>query len=219
MKRQQTKTGSKRAQLGMTLIEVMVATAILATIATISYQTLNITIESKEVVEAKLKELSRVDRAWLLLEADFKNALGYAKRQALGPGSGELLPPLVVERNGDYALVLLRGGHANPLNLPRSELIRVGYRVEDETLFRDVWYDLGSIDQDESRKQKIIDGVERVELSVLSDRATSYSAGPWLDNWTLEEQVSSPMPLAVKVTMKLEGYEEITRVFALLKGE
>lgn len=218
LRNMQVNGGRHKAQ-GLTLIEVMVAVSILAVIATISYQTLSVTIASKEVVEAKLKELARIDRAWLLLETDLKNALSYGRRQMLGPGSGELIPPLLIERNGDYAMVVLRGGHPNPMNFPRSELIRVGYRVEDETLWRDVWYNLGSVDQEEAKQQKIVDGVESIEISILSDRANSFSSGPWLDNWTMEQQASSPMPLALKVTIKLEGYEEVSRLYALLRGE
>ncbi|VUD53575.1 Type II secretion system protein J [Thalassocella blandensis] len=210
---------TKRRVQGLTLIEVMVAVSILAVIATISYQTLSITIASKDVVEAKLKEMARVDRAWLLLETDLKNNLSYERKQMLGPGSGELILPLLIERNGDYSMVLLRGGHPNPMNFPRSELIRVGYRLQDETLWRDVWYNLGSVDQDEARQQKIVDGVESFEISVLSDRANSFSSGPWLDSWTLKDQSNSKMPLALKITIKLEGYEEISRLYSLLRGE
>ena len=210
---------NRQKQKGLTLIEVMVAVAILATIATISYQTLDVAIASKDVVEAKMKELARVDRAWMLLEADLKNVLSYGRKQSLGAGSGGLIPPLLIERNGDYAMVVLRGGHPNPLNFPRSELIRVGYRLQDETLWRDVWYDLGSVDQEETRQQKIVDGVESIEISVLSDRANSFSSGPWLDSWTMDNMSGSKMPIALRVTIKLEGYEEVSRLYAMLKGE
>ncbi len=207
-------------QEGLTLIEVLIAVTILALIGTISYQSLDATIKSKEVVEEHLEELARIDRAWLLLEADLRNLVNFQVTQAYGPGSGSQLPSLVLTNTeGDYWMTMLRGGHANPLGFVRTELIRVGYRVEEETLWRDVWYDLSSVDVEQARQQKIIEGVEQVEVRVLSPVATSFSAGPWLDVWPNPggNPADSPMAVEIKLTLKDEEHD-ISRLFALVKG-
>lgn len=207
---------------GLTLIEVLIATAIMAVIGAISYQALSASITSKEVVEDNLAKLTRVDRIWMLLETDLRNIVPGEQRQVYGAGSGDVIPPMVVDvDSGHYWLTLLRGGHANPLYFPRTEMIRVGYRVEDKTLWRDVWYDLASVDQEQARQQKVVENVEEIEVRLLPHSATSFTAGPWVETWPAQtlQQSGGKLPLAIEVTLKLEGYAEIKRLFGLVKGE
>lgn len=211
-----------RGVQGLTLIEVLIAVFILALVAVISFQSLDATIRSKEAVEDNLAKLARIDRAWLLIEADLKNTLSHTRRQTLGPGSGGELPPMVIENGGDdYWMTILRGGHANPLNFIRTEVIRVGYRVEDDVLWRDVWYNLASVDSDEAQQQKIIDNVENIEVRLLPPEATSFSAGPWSDRWPQQrsDEGVAGLPFAIEITMELEGRSEVKRLFSLVKGE
>lgn len=204
---------------GFTLVEVLISSAILAIIGIISYQSLDATIRSKDVVEDNLEKLARVDRAWVLIEGDLRNALSHVTQQSLGPGTSEAIAPMILQNGGEYWMTMLRGGHANPLNFPRTELIRVGYRVQDETLWRDVWYNLGSVDVDQARQQKIIDKVELVEIRILPPTANSYSAGPWLDQWPqLGGKQDVLLPMAIEVTMQLKDQAQVSRVFSLIKG-
>ncbi|MFL0811073.1 MAG: type II secretion system minor pseudopilin GspJ [Agarilytica sp.] len=214
---------TKKYSQGLTLIEVMVAVIIMALIGVISYQALDTTVRSKDVVEEHLADLARVDRAWTLLEADLRNIVN----QSISPpgyGAGNAIPPLVLGNNeGEYWMTMLRGGHANPLNLIRSEMIRVGYRVEEETLWRDVWYNLAQTDQEEARHQKIADGVERVEVRILSNQASSYTAGPWVESWPSGVNAGGAnnisMPHAIEVKLKLLDREyEIVRLYSILEG-
>ncbi len=207
-------------QNGLTLVEVLIAVIIMALIGTISYQALDTTIRSKEVVENHLKELSKIDRAWLLIEGDLKNMVNHNIAQSFGPGGGSALSPLVLENSDEeYWLVVLRAGHANPLNFIRSELIRVGYRVQDSVLWRDVWYNISSVDVDQARNQKVLDNIEEVEIKLLSPTATSFDGGPWVDKWPPQGAQPEEMPFAVEITLRLEDDEEISRLFSLVNGK
>ncbi len=204
---------------GMTLIEVLIAVIILAAIGTISYQSLSTTIKSKEVVEDNLAKLARIDRAWLLIETDLRNALAHVTQQTAGPGTSDDIQPLVLENGGDYWLTVLRGGHANPLDFLRTELIRVGYRLQEETLWRDVWYNLGSVDVEQARRQKVIDDVELLEVRALSPQARAFGSGPWLDRWPQAGASRDVMlPLAIEVKLQLREQAEISRLYSLVKG-
>lgn len=207
-------------QRGLTLVEVLIAAVIMAVIGVISFQSINATVNSKESVEENLARLARLDRTWLLLETDLRNVVSAARRQVYGPGSGSDIPPMVVDNSagGGYWFVVLRGGHANPLNFIRSEVIRVGYRLEENTLWRDVWYDLASVDVDQARSQKIVEGVERIEVRILSDQAQSFSSGPWVDRWPREDNVLA-LPMALEITVEFERYGEIKRLYSVVKGE
>lgn len=206
-------------QEGLTLIEVLIAVIIMAMIGTISYQSLDATIRSKVIIEEHIADLARIDRAWLLIEADIRNMLNHSVTQTSGRG-GQLHPLVLANNDEEYFMTILRGGHANPLNFIRSEVIRVGYRVQEEILWRDVWYNIGSSDVDEARQQKIIEGVDEIKVRVLSPNATSFSAGPWQESWSLENDHSTKMPIAVEITLILKDDEsEITRLFALVNGQ
>lgn len=209
---------TRKHQQGITLIEVLIAVIIMAMIGTISYQSLDTTIRAKEVVEESIAKLARIDRAWLLMENDVRNILNHSVTQLSGRTLE--LPPLVLGNvEGLHWMVILRGGHANPLNFRRSELIRVGYRVQEEILWRDVWYDIGDSEVEEARQQKIIDGVEKVEVRILSSTATSFSGGPWLETWPESSNRSPNMPIAVEVKLTLKGEDtDITRLFSLVDG-
>lgn len=209
------------AQQGLTLIEVLIAAFIMAVIGIISFQSLNSTVNSKEVVEENLDKLARLDRTWLLLETDLRNVVSASRRQVYGVGSGSDIPPLIVDNSDGgrgYWLTALRGGHANPLNFARSEVIRVGYRVQEDTLWRDVWNDLASVDVEQARSQKIIEGVEGVVVRILSDNAQSFTSGPWVDRWPQEENALA-LPMALEITVDFEKYGEITRLYSVVKGE
>ncbi len=206
-------------QKGLTLIEVLIAVIIMAMIGTISYQSLDSTIRSKVIIEEHIADLARIDRAWLLIEADIRNMLNHSVSQTSGRG-GQLPALVLANTEEEYFMTILRGGHANPLNFIRSELIRVGYRVQEEILWRDVWYNIGSSDVDEARQQKIIEGVDKIEVRILSPKANSFSAGPWLETWPPAGGNSVNMPIAVEIKLLLKDDEsEITRLFALVNGQ
>ncbi len=206
----------------MTLIEVLIAVIIMAMIGTISYQSLDTTIASKEVVEQHIEDLNKIDRAWMLLESDLRHFVNHWSTQTYGAGSGGGLPPVVVDPTpGGYQLVLLRGGHANPLNFMRTELIRVGYRVEENVLWRDVWYNLSSTDVDEAQQRKIIDGIESVEIKILPPTAKALDAGLWVDQWLpTKGSQDGEVPMAIEITLQFAESEiEIKRLFAMVAGK
>ena len=205
-------SSSLRKQLGLTLLEVMVAVSILAVIAVLSYQALDVATDSSEISQEKLAELRRLDRIWILMENDLRNALAYDKK----PTYGDDLPAMQVGGQ-EYWLMFLRGGHHNPLNLPRSELLRVAYNIDDEVLWRYSWIDPHTMDEDFAQKQKMIDGVEGVETRVLTPDAKSFSAGPWSDTWP-PNGVKNQLPRAIEIKLTLKQAGELTRLMSLAPG-
>lgn len=203
---------SFRFQQGLTLLEVMVAVSILAVIAVLSYQALDVATDSSEISQERLAELKLLDRTWILMENDLRNALAYDKK----PAFGDNIPAMQVGGQ-EYWLIFLRGGHANPLNLVRSELMRVAYRIDDEVLWRYSWTDPHSIDEDSAQKQKLMEGVEEVAVRVLSPDATSFSGGPWTDTWPAEG-VTNQLPKAIEITLTFTKAGELMRLMALAPG-
>jgi general secretion pathway protein J len=187
----------------------------MAIIATLTGQALHTATSSSEATNDAVKRLSSVDRTWMLLEADLRNALP----RAIAPSMGEPIPALQANRSSDYWLRVFRGGVVNPLHAPRSELIRIGYRLTDNVLWRDTWVNIASVDERDALKQKLMGDVKDVVIRVLSNQATSLAAGPWVQDWPDSGVAPNILPRALEVTIQTEDYGEMKRLFPILPGE
>ena len=191
----------------------MVAVGVMALVAAGSYLAINAAATSSETTRRALERFERIDRAWAILEADLRNAVGRLAPIYNGPP----LPAMSAEFNSDYRLTFVRGGRANPLLLPRTELARVGYRLEEDILWRDTWYDPAQIDRDEATPQKLVDGVTEMTVRLLAPSAQSVDTGPWLDEWPGNQPLMA-LPVAVEITLSLEDMGEVMRLFEILPG-
>ncbi len=207
------KSLGKRGARGFTLLEVMVAIGVMALVATGSYMAINAASKSSEVTEETLERFDRIDRTWVLLEGDLRNAVARLTRLYYGPP----LPALLVDFNSEYRLSLLRGGRANPLLLPRTELARVGYRLQDGLLWRDTWHDPSRIEPEAAAQQKLVDGVKDMTVRLLPLNGQSVEDGPWLDEWP-GNQPPMALPVAVEISLIFEDLGEVTRLFEVLPG-
>lgn len=198
-------------QYGLTLLEVLVALAIMAIISLLASQTFHTASVGAEATKESMDRLAAIDRTFVLIENDIR----YAIPKVYKARFGENIPPVFISMSeGDYWMTIMRGSYPNPLNLPRTEEVRVGYRYVDEELWRDTWYNPTLREQDDARQQKLLEGVVSLSVSVLSSQATSLAAGPWLDNWNNPQL----LPMAVRVTVELEDMGDIERIFAFLPG-
>jgi|GEM_PF-206281 len=203
------------AHRGFTLIEVLIAIVIMAIIATLTGQALHTATTSSEATNDAVKRLNSVDRTWTLLEADLRNAIP----RAIVPSMGEPIAPLIANRSSDYWLRVFRGGVVNPLHAPRSELVRIGYRLTDNVLWRDTWVNIASLDERDALKQKLMVDVKDIVIRVLSNSATSLAAGPWVQDWPASGVQANTLPRALEVTIQTEDYGEMKRLFPILAGE
>lgn len=205
-----------RRTAGFTLIEVLLALMIMAMIAMLSAQAFNTAASGSAATREAMDRLAEIDRAFVLMENDFRNALPYQLPPVAFGGAS--LPAFFVSDGGDdYRMVLLRGGLANPLFQARSETVRVGYRVIEDELWRDTWFNPRQREQEEARPRKILSGVENVMIRVLSPVQTStVSAGPWLIDYPPNAQANEILPPAVEITVELEDFGELRRLFVML---
>ncbi len=201
-------------QFGFSLMEVLVAISIMAIIATLAGQALHTATTSGAVTDDAVKRMASIDRTWVLLDTDLRNSLP----RLIAPPSGEIIPAMTAGSSGGYWLTLLRGGVANPLHLTRSEVVRVGYRLEDGTLWRDMWQDTGTSDARKAVSQILMTDVKNMRVRVLADTATSIAAGPWLPDWPTDGD-KAKLPRAIEFTLHAEDFGEIKRLFNILPGE
>ncbi|ABD82829.1 type II secretion system minor pseudopilin GspJ [Saccharophagus degradans] len=208
-----SKAKCSRKQSGFTLIEVLVSITILALVSALSFQAFDMADRASDVTKRKLQEIQRIDRFWLALEMDLKNALGYSMTTPYG----DSYPAMVVDKSENYWLMFLRGGKANPMLFPRTEITRVGYRYEENTIWRDSWVNPANPDPDEAFAQKMLEGVSEIIGEVLPPQARSIDNNAWLERWPPQGQPQL-LPVAIKITVILEDEREIYRIFNLVEG-
>src|SRR5690606_21267815 len=129
---------------GFTLLEMLVAVAIFAVVAALSYGGLIAIMQQYETTRDVQSRLQDIRRAVTLLERDLFQVRDRGIREAF---QGDLLPPLRGGVSDAFQVEFTRGGWRNPAALPRATLQRVAWRIEDDTLYRLHWVVLDQSDR------------------------------------------------------------------------
>ncbi|MCK8097734.1 type II secretion system minor pseudopilin GspJ [Pseudoalteromonas sp. 1CM17D] len=196
-------------QRGFTLIEVLVAMAILAVVIMATHQILDSTTKAKEASDEKIAELNGLQTAFRLMDLDFSQMTQRTVRNEAGDAQEQYLLAgrYILESQYD-GIAFVRDGWVNPINLlPRSELQAVGYRVLDDNLERVYRVYVDQLDNMEPRVQVVLKGIEELKFEFLD------ANNEWQEQWQIKA-----LPKAVAVTLQQIEAEPIRRVF-LVPGQ
>jgi general secretion pathway protein J len=193
---------------GMTLLEVLVAVAILAVVSVLAYGGLQAVLDADELTTAHATELTELQRALALIGDDLAQIVGRPIRGAYGDDRPALdgTQPLYVEWT--------RGGWRNPTGRLRSALQRVAYQAEDGSLVRASWYVLDRAQDTEPERSVLLTGVTGLRFRMLDDDRE------WHEDWpvTQGEGALATLPLAVEVMLDTERWGTLRRLVALPQG-
>lgn len=208
--------------LGFTLIEVLIALAITAFVASISYASLSsvlLGVESSRLVADRTHE---INRAWMIVTRDLRQFSPRPVRDEFG----EAEPAMMGGEAARFLLSFTRAGWHNPLGQQRSNLQRVNYLVEDNALWRESYAVLDRANNSTPNRVKLLEGVDYLELGflpalgsvqTLSDRVTLDTAN-WSENWLMNTGTSGATlapPAAIELRLRLDDLGEIRRLYAL----
>ena len=192
---------------GFTLLELMVAVAIFAVVSTLALTGYTQLQQQSEYAEQRLSRLREVQRAVQTLCQDLEQLEPRPIREPLGDG---YLPALQATDEVEYRVQLTRAGWSNTAGLPRPTLQRVGYRVEQDELWRDYWPALDRTLVVEPVKVRMLDGVRSISFRFLTANRD------WVDRWPAQLpfglQVQRSRPAAIEVVLELEDWGEIRRL-------
>ena len=192
---------------GFTLLEILVALTIFAVVGLISAQLLSRTVESYGVLEERGERLAQIHRAMLIVQRDL---MQYRSRTPRSTG-GDSQSALMIGDEG--ALVMTRGGWRNPLQRPRSELQRVGYRLQDDDLVRAYWPTLDGIGDEEPVTQTLLEQVEELEFFVLDEAGTEHKF------WPTEGATGDAALTALILRIRLKPVGVVERIWEVPNGE
>lgn len=190
---------------GFTLIELLIAIAIFALIAAAAYAGLDTVLKAAEHTRIKTQALDRLQRAQLQLGTDIEQLILRPIRDDLGD---ELEALSYTELPLQFEFT--RAGWDNPAGQLRSGLQRVAYMVEDESLYRDYWFDLDRMQGSRKTRRLLLEDVESMQLRFMDTKSE------WQDQWPPSTGGNdSLLPLAVEVNITLVGWGELTWLYAL----
>ena len=130
----------RRTRAGFTLLEMLVAIAIFASLALMAQQVTNGVTRVNSAVAGHDQKLNLMQQTMSFLNHDLTQMMPRPVRGDQGQREPALLAGAGVLASESEGMRFVRGGVVNPLmRLPRSNLLTVGYRIHDGYLERLAW--------------------------------------------------------------------------------
>jgi general secretion pathway protein J len=196
---------------GFTLLEVLVAIAILALIAVGAYRLLSGTVQTRDQGMAHEKSLQDLQKAEMLIQRDLQQTTQRSIRDEYGDDQ----PAFALSQ--DNVMEFTRRGWRNPLQESRSDLVRVRYSVRSNQLIRERWSVLDRARDSLPEKIVLLDDVSDFRLQVFAN-------GNWSASWpglaqNQKDKKTLPLPDAVEIRFTHPVWGEIRRVIPLPEND
>ena len=161
---------------------------------------------SAELLDPESESRSDVRRIPLTLQRDVMQLNPRGIRDQLG----DPMQPLLIGADG--MIEFTRSGWRNPLGSPRSELQRVGYVLEDETLYRAYWGMLDRPPDAEPQLQQLLTKVEQVEFFALDASGNEHSFWPLAGDFRNDP---STRLVAIILRIDMQPFGSIERLWSV----
>lgn len=191
---------------GFTLLEVLVAISIFALLSLTAYQVLQGVLRSGEISKEHSESLTKLQRAMLIIDQDFSQIVARASRD--GSGEQEKLRVITAASSlfgsEDQGIEFSRLGWQNPLGLlPRSNVLRVRYRLQEGQLQRLYFLYPDLVAGEEPQVQVLLDDIEKLKFRFWNNG--------WQNRWESEKN----LPAGIEISFTSKHYAEIRRAFLI----
>lgn len=192
---------------GFTLIELVVAVAVFAVLATLAYGGLRNTLDARVQITRANDELARLETAFLLFETDIANVVPRPTRDELGGTMPALMAP-----PDRPELEFTRYVDDSHSDAPVVRLKRITYTLGDGNLERAIWPILDRVPGTEPRRTIVLEGVRELSYR-FHDRQ-------WFDYWPQASTAVSDtrLPSAVEVNVTFDNGDSVRRIVLLRRG-
>ncbi len=204
---------------GFTLIEVMVAMFVAAVMLAIGYSAINQAAKERVNLATQQARITEIQRGMRVVAQDFAQMIA---RTARGTEGGGNIEPAVMATGKDNSLITFtRAGWSNPAGVQRPSEQRVRYRYIDESLVNEYWLSVDPGLNAEPLQRILITKVKSVEMRFLDPVSRSWrtdwpaitASGPV--NADNIDQLLRTRPLAIEVTLVLEDWGRVQRLFEI----
>jgi len=206
----------RRRSAGFTLLELLVSMAIFAIVGTMALTGYTQLQKQSEYVDKRLARVREVQHAVQTMAQDLEQIEPRPIRQPVGD---QRIPAVLAVNSVAYALEFTRAGWSNTAGLSRPTLQRLGYRLDQDGLWRDHWQVLDRTQATEPVRVKLLTGVRSVKfrfMTVSRDWSEIWPAATAGVNQAASAAATVDQararPLAVEFVVVLEDWGEIRRV-------
>ncbi|MCB1746759.1 MAG: type II secretion system minor pseudopilin GspJ [Gammaproteobacteria bacterium] len=201
---------SNTRQAGLTLLEILVATALFSIVAGAGYSALDQGLRVRARLDAERSRWQALDGLMNLLERDLSAVVAVARRDA--QSGGEPLfrgdPGGEGARRTEFLRFTRRVHPGLRQEAPASPLQRVAWRWDDGVLERASWPRLDQPRGAAADAWPLLQGVDEVRLRFLA------ADGNWSRRWGEPGSVSvQALPRAVEFSLWFDGRGPYKRVF------
>lgn len=211
-----TRPQAKR-QSAFTLVELLIALAIFALLALMSYRALDSVFRTREHLSAETARFRDVALLFARLDDDFITLLDRRPRNADNLLDDALRLTALLPGTNDATLVFTRSGFAGGTGTSATPQ-RVGYRLKDSTFELVIWPSLDAAPRTAPQAFPALTQVSEAKWRAM-DRG-----GNWQNVWRSTPvgaaqpgPVQAPIafPVALELTITLTSGQQFMRVFAL----
>jgi len=200
------------SQQGFTLLEIIVAMAIAALIGVGAMSLLDSATIAHQNIQTQGERYNNIERAMLFISNDLQQLAPRRFRDEFGDMKDNLSSD---DSTGNTQLNFTRLGRRNPAGLPRSNLEKLTYLVEDKQLRRISFLYPDGMSLESGLNRKLLENVEKLTLSF-------FDGETWSDFWPMDSS-SSPstsssagdLPVAIKLTLDLSDIGPIYRLYVI----
>lgn len=189
---------------GFTLVEALVAVAILAMVALIAWRATAAMTDSEARLGQETARWRQLDALLTRMEADMREAIPRSVRHGAAREAAWYAAP--VDSAGNTLLVFSRAG-PDALDEPGSGGQRVGYRLRDGRIEVLYWPRLDNVSTRDPAAYALADRIVRFQILALAPD------GRWSDRWPLPGVPD--LPRGVRVDIELADGSVVERWLAL----
>ncbi len=192
---------------GFTLLELLAALSIFALISAMAYGGLQSVMSQQKETGVRSQRLSDLQKAYRIMHRDLEQLVNREVRNEFGDTTGSL-----VGGSGFDGVEFSRGGHPNPAGFLRSEIQRVAYVPDQDTLLRRTWRVLDRAQDTEPDEQVLVESLSRFSMRFLNQD------NEWQERWPPlvgPGEAVAGLPAAVEVQLELDELGVLTWLFRL----
>ncbi|MGE4657535.1 MAG: type II secretion system minor pseudopilin GspJ [Gammaproteobacteria bacterium] len=192
---------------GFTLVELLVAVAILSIIGVMALSGLTQAINQQSIIQERSDRWREVQFAMQTIYQDLSQVHPRPTREEFGES---WKPALQADPRAQFALELSRGGWTNPAGFARGTVLRVAYDWEQDILVRFHWPVMDRTLSTLPTRTEILRGVKSLEIRFLDHD------GQWHRDWP---PITTPIPeawmarpRAIEFGVELKDFGNLWRV-------
>ena len=199
---------------GFTLLELLVALALFAVAAALSYGGLRQILSAQAQLQPRLDADLALYRAASLLADDLRFAAPRPVRDALGGTQ----PALRAASGNEVVLSLVRREPALGLLADQPTLVRVDWRLRGDTLWREAWPVLDAATGTRPLAREILTGVQALSLDFREARVDAAWTPYWPPPTLAGPNAVATLPRGASFVLTLADGRSLRRVLFVREG-